>query len=58
MNDDEEKLLEGFRRLSPSNRYIALAQIIAGAGFEESARRQYGINRGTEAVACQKQEAV
>jgi hypothetical protein len=40
MNEDEEKrLLEGYRKLSPRSRYIALAQIIAGAEMEESARR-------------------
>jgi hypothetical protein len=40
MNEDEEKrLLEGYRRLSPRNRHIALAQIMAGADMEENARR-------------------
>jgi FixJ family two-component response regulator len=40
MNEDEEKrLLEGYQRLSPRNRHIALAQIIAGAEMEEIARK-------------------
>ena len=40
MNDEEEKkLLEGYRKLSPRNRHIALAQIMAGAEMEENARR-------------------
>lgn len=40
MNDEEEKkLLEGYRKLSPRNRYAALAQIIAGAEMEENARK-------------------
>jgi hypothetical protein len=40
MNEEEEKkLLEGYRKLSPRSRYIALAQIIAGAEMEENARR-------------------
>jgi hypothetical protein len=40
MNDEEEKrLLDGYRRLSPRNRHVALAQIMAGAEMEENARR-------------------
>lgn len=40
MNEDEEKrLLESYRQLSPRNQHIALAQILAGAEMEKNARR-------------------
>jgi hypothetical protein len=39
MDEEEKKLLEGFNRLCPSNRHIALAQIIAAAEMEENARK-------------------
>jgi hypothetical protein len=47
MNEEEKRLLENFRRLSPSNKHIALAQIIAGAEFEANVRRQYGLQPGS-----------
>jgi hypothetical protein len=37
--EEEKGLLDGYRRLSPRSRYVALAQIIAGAEMEENARR-------------------
>jgi hypothetical protein len=49
MNKEEErKLLEGYRRLSPISRHIALAQIMSGAEMEENARRmvQAAIEQG------------
>ena len=38
-NEEEKRLLEGYRKLSPRSRYIALAQIVAGAEMEENARK-------------------
>jgi hypothetical protein len=39
MDEEEKRLLDGYKRLSPRSRYIALAQIIAGVEMEENARR-------------------
>jgi hypothetical protein len=39
MDEEEKRLLDGYKQLSPRSQYIALAQIIAGVEMEENARR-------------------
>jgi len=37
--DDEKRLLEGYKRLSPRSQYFVLAQVVAAAEMEENAQR-------------------
>jgi hypothetical protein len=39
MNEEEKRLLEGYKRLSRRSQLLALAQITYGAEMEENARR-------------------